>query len=45
MTIDRLKGEGHTLVPFEVTLEEMDQVSYAYTCFAKHTAIPEFNKL
>ena len=45
MTIDRLKGEGHTLVPFEVTLEEMDQLSYAYVGFAKHSAIPNFNKL
>jgi len=44
-TIDRLAQEGHTMVPFEVTLAEMDDLSYAYLGFAKHSAIADFKKL
>jgi fatty acid amide hydrolase len=33
------------LVPFEVTLAEMDELSYAYLGFAKHSAIADFKIL
>ena len=33
------------MVPFEVTLSEMDDLSYAYVGFARVSGVPDFVKL
>ena len=37
---ENLRAAGHTLVPFELTLEEVDEMSSIYLAFTKIAVIP-----
>ena len=41
MTIEKLKSEGHTLVPFEMTLGEMREIDEVFIGFSKAASIPD----
>ena len=40
-----MSDHGHTLVPFEMKLSEMDELNSVYVGLTKHSAIPEFKSL
>ena len=40
MTLDKLESLGHTLVPFEVTLNEFREMEQVYIGFARVASIP-----
>ncbi len=44
-TLKKLSDHGHTLVPFEMKLSEMDELNSVYVGLTKHSAIPEFKSL
>ena len=43
MTIDKLRSEGHTLVPFEMTLAETIEIDRVFIGFSKTASIPDMS--
>lgn len=41
MTIDKLKDQGHKLVPFVMTFAEMQAIDQVFLGFAKTASIPD----
>jgi len=42
MTIEKLRGLGHELVPFEITQVEYQELVDVYTGFASFSSVPNW---